>query len=72
MQSVLPSENVSLLWVHLIDDGIERHGVLDRPNNQLKVWIADLCQEHVEPGSLLEPPTIFVSPRSMNKEPGQF
>ena len=43
-----------------VHDGEKGHGVLRGVDDQLEVGVAQLGQEHVHPGTLLEAPPVLV------------
>ena len=43
-----------------VDDRVEGHAVLRGEYDELKIWVANLREKHVNAGTFLEPPTVFV------------
>jgi len=64
--------DVLSLRVHPVDDGEEGHAVLHGPDDHLEVGVANLGQEDVQAGPLLEPPAVLVGPVRVDQQSGQF
>ena len=64
--------DVLALGVHPVDNGEEGHAVLHGPDDHLKVGIADLGEEDVQTGPLLESPAVLVGPVGVDQQSGQL
>ena len=58
--AIQPIHDVLKLRVQPVDDRVKGHPVLGGENDQLEVGVADLGQEHVDAGTFLKSPTVFV------------
>ena len=52
--------DVLIIRVQLLNDGHERHGVFHGEQHQLELGVADLREEHVDAGTFLESPPVFM------------
>ena len=67
-----PVHDVLALRIHPVDDGEEGHPVLYGPDDYLKVGIADLGEENVQAGPLLESPAVLVRPIGVHQQSSQL
>ena len=58
--TIQPIHDVLKLRVQPVYDGVKGHPVLRGENDELEVGVAHLRQEHVDAGTLLKSPTVFV------------
>ena len=67
-----PVHDVLALRIHPVDNGEEGHAVLHGPDDHLEVGIANLGEEDVQTGTLLEPPAVLVGPICVDQQSGQL